>query len=214
MTQNCTQCRTRAAMYNINGHLLCLNCYAQWAQLTDTAMRQAAHYANYLDEQMRYSMGLSARPPRLQVAQPPVQATIRQGDLTMNTIKIDNSTVGMLNTGHIENVRNIDLNIGSMLREGGTAVAAASGLKGLTEAIAASAEVSDEKKSELLDQVKMLSDETSRPAEQRSKPAIVKAVMTSLATGLSAAGGLAKVWELCGPAICAHLGIDNPFSKQ
>jgi hypothetical protein len=49
-------------------------------------------------------------------------------------------------TGHIENVRSIDLNITSMLRSGETAAAAAAGLKNLTEAIAESTEVSAEKK--------------------------------------------------------------------
>jgi hypothetical protein len=106
-----------------------------------------------------------------------------------------------------------NLNITSMLRSGETAAAAAAGLKNLTEAIAESTEIFAEKKGELLDQVKMLSDEAVRPAEQRSKPAIVKDVASSLVSGLSAAGNLAKVWSLCEPAICSHFGIDDPFSN-
>lgn len=216
MAKSCTQCRTRQAMFrHEGGQLLCLNCYDQFVRVERDIIAYEMALADYLEEKIYFEVGLSSTPPRVPLPpQAPTRAIIQKGNITMNTINVDSSTIGILNTGHIENVRSIDLNITSMLRDGGTAAAAAAGLKDLTEAIAKSTEVSDEKKGELLDQVKMLSDEAARPVEQRTKLAIVKAVASGLVSGLSAAGNLAKVWSLCGPAICKHLGIDDPFSRQ
>ncbi|HYH87431.1 MAG TPA: hypothetical protein VEX60_18400 [Pyrinomonadaceae bacterium] len=128
----------------------------------------------------------------------------------MNNINISGSTVGMLNTGSIQDVQNIDINITSLINSGQTEVAEA--LKKITEAVAENKEVSDEKKSEMLDQLNELSGQAAAPPDKRAKPGVIKAVLGGLAASLGAVGGLAKVWSLTGDVICAYFGVPNPFT--
>lgn len=120
-------------------------------------------------------------------------------------IIISQSNIGLLNTGELEDVKSISVNITSLQNSGYAEVAEA--LKNLTEAVVNSQELSSEKQSEVLDQLTELSRWATLTAEQRAKPGVLKAVLGGLATTLGAAGGLAEVWSTWGPAIRAFFGL-------
>lgn len=203
----CFNCEKQAIYYTPENHPLCLDCYHKWQDIADRRTAYLESMLNYLNDEIRYSF-LGGEPPRLKTHLP-VRTTVNQGDIHMSNINISGSTVGMLNTGSIQDVKNIDINITSLISSGHTEVAEA--LKKITEAIAESQEVSDEKKSEMLDQLNELSGQAAVPPDKRATPGVIKAVLGSLATGLGAAGGLAKVWSMTGNVVCAYFGVENPF---
>lgn len=68
-------------------------------------------------------------------------------------------------------------------------------------------EITDEQRTELLDQLDELSTQAAIPQNKRVKPGVTKAILTGLATGMSAAGGLAEMWSTWSPAIRTFFGF-------
>jgi len=120
-------------------------------------------------------------------------------------INISRSTIGILNTGDIEEVQSISVNVSTLVESGHSEIAKA--LKNLTEAVAAEQKISSEERAELLDQLEELSRQATLKPEERAKTGVIKAILTSLATGLSAASGLAELWSTWGPAIRRFFGL-------
>lgn len=135
-------------------------------------------------------------------AQYPLQ--VKQS-VSKNGIIISNSNIGILNTGEIEDIQSISVNITSLSESGAHEVAEA--IKQITEAVSKSSDLAATNKSMVLEQLEELSEQALLPAENRSKPGILKAIISTLATTLGAAGGLAEVWSTWGPAIQKFFGL-------
>jgi hypothetical protein len=129
----------------------------------------------------------------------------REETIAMSGINIVNSTVGILNTGQMNNIKSIAVNIGKLNDSGLADVAAA--LNALTDAVAASIELTNEAKSLMLEQLESLSKQALLPEEERMKPGVLKAIGSTLSSTLAAAGGLAEVWSTWGPAVLAFFGL-------
>jgi len=130
---------------------------------------------------------------------------LRIQEKQMTEIKISNSTIGILNTGQIKNIESIDINIGKLNDVGSDKVADA--LKNITAAVAESAELDANVKSNTLEQLESLSEQAILPANERSKPGVIKAVFTALSGTLAAAGNLASIWSTWGPAVQKFFGF-------
>jgi hypothetical protein len=163
-------------------------------------------YENYISQMMGWMMGTRATEPQIRIPQP-ILANINQGP-TLNNIKIDGSVIGMLNAGSIQDVERIDVNVTTLAQSGNEEIAAA--LKSLTEAVASSQDLSVPQRTELLDQLNLVSGQAALTPENR-KAGIIKPVLSALATGLNAVGSLAQVWAVAGNVICAYFGVPNPL---
>lgn len=114
-------------------------------------------------------------------------------------LSLPKSTIGILNPGEIEDVHSIAVHVSTLAETGLGETAEA--LKNLTEAVAANAEIGSAERAVLLDQLEELSTQATLPAEERARPGVIKAILTGLAAGLGAAGGLAEVWSTWGHLI-------------
>lgn len=123
----------------------------------------------------------------------------------MTEIKISNSTIGILNTGQINNIKSIAVNIGKLNDSGLTDVAAA--INALTDAVAGSNELADKVKTSTLEQLESLSEQALLPEKERMKPSILSAIGTAVESTLTAAGGLAEIWSTWGPAIMKYFAV-------
>lgn len=205
----CFNC-DKNAMYVIDKQeiYLCLDCCQKHEALR---LQKSADYEkqiNYLSDKMRFSI-LGGEPPRYKIPNP-VYNTINQGDIHLNNIKINNSTIGMLNAGSIQNVKNIDVKISSLANHGQADLA--NSLKTFAEAIANNQEITKQEKTHLLEQTNYLSNQAVLPQEQR-EIGVIQAVLASVVGIVSTAGGLAETWSLCGDIICIYFGIENPLKK-
>lgn len=125
-----------------------------------------------------------------------------------NNIDINGSQIGLLNTGSIHDIQSIDINITKLNEDGNKEFASA--LKILVEAITSNQEISKTARTELLDQANLLSNQAALPTSER-KLGLVKPVLTSLSTGITTVGSLAKIWSLCGDTLCGFFGVENPL---
>ena len=126
-------------------------------------------------------------------------------EVLMSEVNITNSTIGVLNTGQMNNIKSIAVNIGKLNDSGLKEVAAA--INALADAVAVSTELTDELRSSTLDQLESLSQQALLPEKERMKRGVLKALGTALSLTLSAVGGLAEIWSTWGPAIQKFIGL-------
>lgn len=117
--------------------------------------------------------------------------------VTLNNISIDNSVVGVLNTGSIETV---DAAVTTLNRSGETDIAQA--LIDLTQAIASNKEATDETKNDILEILSVVSSEATAPKEERRSSAM-KPMLREMSTLLSGAASLSQLWDRYGPVLTA-----------
>jgi hypothetical protein len=131
----------------------------------------------------------------------PIQATLNclGAHTKVTNIHLINSQVGVLNSGQLQNVESIDVNLNQLQESGHADVAEA--IRQLTQAVTESQEIQDEDKSTVLEQLEELSQQAVLAPDQRAKGGVLKAVATTVATILGAAGSLAEVWSTWGPVI-------------
>jgi hypothetical protein len=214
----CCQCDRIAIRRVQGGYPLCVYCFARYQQAVAESQQanneQLANlmaYQNYLVESKGAMAGLPRNWfPTIRIPQP-IRATIQGGQTVNNILSIDRSVIGMLNTGQIRDVENININVSSLIDSGQTEVAQA--LKQLTEAVAGEKEISEEQRTELLDHLSELSNQAGLVPQAR-KLGIIKSVTIGFVTSLTGAGALAQLWAVCGDAICTYFGIENPLKTH
>jgi hypothetical protein len=131
---------------------------------------------------------------------------LSRGNTTYKTeIHLSNSTVGILNTGEIEDVQSISVNVSTLAESGHAEMAKA--IKELTEAVAASQELSADERAYVLENLEELSKQASLPSNERAKSGVIKSLIAGVGGSLSAAGGLAEVWSTWGTAIRGFFGF-------
>lgn len=191
----CNQCG-KPAIYQLEGHPLCLGCYERHQRLLMDEQVQNAAMINYLKDSMQYSV-FGGVPPRIEIPKP----TIQVGRMTNNNIRVDNSVVGVINTGEVDKIQVTLENI----RAGGNADVA-DALKRLTEAVLASRALPDADKKGAVEHVSYLADQAARPPDQRQR-ATSKSVIEGLERSLSVAADVYHVWKAVAPLIAAVLGV-------
>ena len=120
-------------------------------------------------------------------------------------IEISGSTVGMLNTGEIKQVETISVNV-STLANSDQSQQIAEAIKNLAETVTTSQEISEQERTEILEQLGLLSEQATLAPTER-KAGLIKPTLTALATTLSAFGGLAEIWSTWGTPIKAFFGV-------
>ena len=124
----CHQC-DKPAMYMVGNDKipLCLDCNLKHTQISQMQFDNQAQMLNYLSDEIDDSLGLAPSGPRF-----PPRKTIHVGGINLHNLKVDNSTIGVLNTGNIESV---DVSVTSLQQSGNVQLADA--IKELTIACTA-----------------------------------------------------------------------------
>jgi hypothetical protein len=174
---------------------LCLDCHSKFQEAIDRQNDSLERLMNYLTAEMEMAVGLPGLYPRFPERKP--RTVIRSGNITMHNIRIDNSNIGVLNSGHIGTV---DTAIGA-IRSAGDANAAAA-FQGFTEALARLQDVDAELKNKLLELLSILATEATIPAPKRRRVAM-KPLLLELATLSSGVNSLAQLYAQYAPAIAA-----------
>jgi hypothetical protein len=137
---------------------LCLECYFKLSQIQQQEIENNERMMNYLSDQMAFTVGLPPMWPRfLPRPQPVVVAGVK-----LHNIHVNNSVVGTINTGSIGTV---DQSISALVQSGEPALAEA--IKGLSEAILQSGDLTRNQKNELIESLSVISKEVATPAGAR-----------------------------------------------
>jgi hypothetical protein len=121
--------------------------------------------------------------------------------LTLHNIRVDRSTVGAINTGE---VAKIDVSITVLEQAGNKDVSEA--LRILAQAVVDASGMSDESKSQTLDQVGYLSEQAAAAAKDR-KPGMIKAACAALTQVATTTTTLATAWNAVAPILHGHFGF-------
>ncbi len=169
---------------------LCLECHLKYVQLLDKQNEMMEREINYLTTSMEVTAGLPPFLPRY-----PERKTITSGGITLNNIKIDRSTIGVINTGNIES---IDMSVTSLNQSGDNEIGKA--LKELSESILNNKEIEDKLKNQLIEIISVIAIESTAPEEKRRK-SIIKPLIVELSNILSGVSSLTEIWENVKPII-------------
>ena len=161
--------------------------------------RQSAAMLNYLSDYADEVVGLPVLSPRLQMPQPKAQVFHHGNMNTFNNINVDRSTVGSINTGSINS---IDVTLGQ-LGQGGAGEITAS-IKEFTEALLQEAQVANETRTAMLEQLAFVSEQLLTPEDQQKK-SVIRQTWNSLTAEAgrftSLAAALEKIKTTIGPVL-------------
>ena len=200
-SQMCSQNDGRAAVASVGGQPLCVDCFTKMqkahAEQNFVALQYARHQmamANQALADMEAVTGLHGLNPRIQIPDMPTM-----GPVTLNNFKLDNSTVGTINTG---NVHTIDTTV-TALRKAGIEDAAKA-LHDFTQAVIADSSLTTEQKNELIEQVAFLSEQAVSSKER--KPKMIMAALDGITKTAAAVTTVAAAWHAAEPIIRAIFG--------
>jgi len=197
----CTNCGNNA-VYKIQSPegtiYLCIDCNLKHEQAQSLEFERNARLLNKLAGDFEMAVGLPLGIPRIPIPPPPA---IHTGDLKLNSIKIDRSNIGVLNTGTIKTLRHVV----TTLNNSGDKDAAAA-IKALTEAVAAEQKIQAEEKNKILDILSLLASEATVPKEARRK-AGMRPLMIELMTIFGGIPGLLQLWQQYSPVIAGLFDI-------
>jgi hypothetical protein len=174
---------------------LCLECHSKFQDVVDRRIENSERMMNYLSDLMEARIGIPGLAPRFPPRPP--RTVIQAGNFTMHNIRIDRSSIGVLNTGYINSV---DTAIGTM--RGSGEESAADAFRSLTEELVRIQGVEAEHKDKVLEILSVLASEATVPREQRRKSAM-RALLSELATLTSGVAALAQLYSQYAPAIAA-----------
>lgn len=137
---------------------LCLDCYFKLSQIQQQQIENNERIMNYFSDEMAFAVGLPPMGPRF----PPRPQPVVVAGAKLHNIHVNNSIVGTINTGSIGTV---DQSISALVRSGEPALAEA--IKGLSEAILQSGDLTQNQKNELIESLSVISREAATPAGAR-----------------------------------------------
>jgi hypothetical protein len=193
----CSQCG-RPAFYVVgpNEIPLCIQCGNLHQQVLDRQNAESNRQIERALDEMEMITGVRMR-PRRQLAPTPVVVT----GATFHNISVNNSTVGVVNSGHLHQV---DSSISAISGSGDGELAKA--FATLTSAVMQSAQLGAEGRKEIVAILSALTAEGMLPKEGR-RPGVMRPLMSRLRELLGAAADVTTVVTPLIPVIATALGI-------
>ena len=189
----CHQC-SKPALYLVgpeNAQVpLCLDCNLKHVQLITMQNDMLEREVNYLTDYMDLIVGLPGLGPKY-----PERKSVSLGGVMLNNIKIDRSTIGVLNTGAIETVDSAV----TVLKNSGDGQLAAAILE-LSQAVLNSGAVTADTKAKTVDILSVLASEATAPKERR-RVAAIRPLLQEIATLIGGVVGLAEIWDRVRPIL-------------
>jgi hypothetical protein len=150
-----------------------------------------------LEREMNFLIGMAESTTGVYGVMPkfPQRQVVQLENMTLNNIKVDRSTIGVLNTGTIGTV---DVAV-TTLRQSGEPDAAEMFAR-LTEAVVKDPRLKPETKNQALEFLSILSTEATAPKERRRSLAMM-ALLERLSSLLSGAAAGAQLWNQYGPML-------------
>ena len=170
---------------------LCIDCDIKMQQIQAVELDKLERTYNWAVDQFDFTTGFPSDAPRFPERQP-VQIT---GGVTLNNIRIDNSSVGVLNTG---NLQMVDSAVSVLKNNNEQQLAQA--ISQLTEAVASDAQLRAEDKNELVECLSILSSEATLAKEER-KTGAMKALIARAYQLIQVSNNLTQLWGVVGPII-------------
>lgn len=187
----CSQC-DRDAMYEVKGHLLCLEHFTMMSNNLRQSQIQGMAMINYFSDNIDSIFGLPPRGPRISL---PPQTVVNNNPTTNNNIKVDRSFVSSINTGQVARINAAMSNI-----QNGGNEEVSSAIKSLTESVINNKEIESRQKEEIIEQLTFLAEQATLPKSQQ-QTSVIKMVLKTVPATLSTLTSLNTLWTQWGRVI-------------
>jgi hypothetical protein len=176
---------------------LCLDCYLKYSQVTQAEVENRERHLNYLEDEMAYMVGMQPTGPRF----PPRPRPVVIAGARMQNINVSNSVVGTINTGSIGVV---DQSISALVQTGEAELANA--VKALSEAVLSSADLTSNRKNELIETLSVVAAEAAAPKERR-RSSVARALLDNAIKVTGFANDIADVCQKWWPIVVAAFAV-------
>ena len=176
---------------------LCLDCYFKLAQIQQQQVENNERMINFASDEMSVVVGLPPIGPRFPTRPRPVIVA----GTKLNNITVNNSVVGTINTGSIGSV---DQSISALIQCGEPSLAEA--IKGLTETILQSGDLTRNQKNELVESLSVIAKEAATPKEAR-RNTVALALLERAVQITSLANDITDVCTKLWPALVAVFSV-------
>jgi hypothetical protein len=174
--------------------MFCLDCNLKFQQAQESVLYRLEREHNHLLDDMDMITGIPSAAGRYPERRPPVTMSG-----TFNSIRIDRSNVGVVNTGSIQSLQ---VSLAGIQQGGNAALAAA--LKEMTEAVINSTELEQAQKNDAVQMLEAVAADSARPEGER-RPAVTRAVLAGFAEIVKVGASLATLWTHLGPTVMSAL---------
>ncbi len=176
------------------GGFMCADCNYKFTLAWSMQLDQQARLLNFLGEAMEMTAGVYGIAPRYPLPKP-AQSYVQNAPV--NLIRIDRSTVGVVNTAQ---VNRIEATVNALSETGHSDVAAR--LAKFVEAVNQSQELDQARKTQVLD----LLAAVSAAATLKVPKSVVSPMFDAISTGIQTAAALVGLWKDLLPQIVGLLG--------
>jgi hypothetical protein len=195
MAPKCHNCE-KPAIYRVgpegNEIHLCLECTLKHQQLAAIEAEQIERDLNYAAAEMEAITGMPGTIPRYPQRQIRI---IQGGSVTLYNFHVNDSSIGVLNTGNLEIV---DTAI-SALKANSQTQDLAGAISKLASAIA-DADLPKENKNEAIEIFSTVATEATAPRD-RKKSSVVKRLLAALPTLIQTSASAIEIWKAVEPVI-------------
>lgn len=188
----CNQCENNAiGAVGPSSVPLCLKCYALMQQTIERNVQMLREEMNHSMDNIESSFGIP-----MGVRYPTKRPVIVAGStVNHNHIAVNNSQIGILNTG---NINNLNQTIDSLYSASQKDLA--ENIKKFSEAIIVDAKLDNTQKIEVLESLDTITKELFQKPESRKK-SVVKALMTQISGITGFAADALAVWQVLHPML-------------
>jgi hypothetical protein len=141
---------------------------------------------------MEATVGMQGLLPRIAIPRP---ASVQTGPVTLNNIHVNESVVGVINTGSI---KQLDLAMDNIRKQGAADVADA--VQRLSQAVLDASDLDPSQKKDAVEHLTFVAEQAALPKEQRQS-AVGKAVVGGLERLLNASASITSLWAQLAPYI-------------
>jgi hypothetical protein len=182
----CIQCG-KPGIIEYEFGLLCVDCNLKLQQANDIAVGNLERQANFFMDEMEMVSGVPLGGGRYPERKPPI---VHTGDMNIRPIVLNNSVVGNINQGIVQNLnaslKNITIVNQSYARD----------IKDFIEKVAEDQVLVQEEKEEVAEKVEFL---TQQLQSQNKNKSVIKTIVSSINTIVAISSGLATVWTALSP---------------
>jgi len=197
----CSQCDRQAVAGVTEGQIpLCVDHHFTFTKTSYLQAVMVASHLNYTEQQLYVSTGGLLPLTQYNLPQP----TFLGEAPVFNSIRIDKSAIGVLNTGTISNLKDVEFTVELMNSQGQEEVAHS--IAELTEAVINNGNVSIECKEEISEQLRFIASQVNVKQDER-QPGVAKAVLSGIRTNIATIAALVTIFDKVEPVIRRYLGM-------
>lgn len=195
--RSCQQCgrpaTVRITHQDEEGELyLCVDCDLKREYAESLEFQRTVQQLNMAAAAFEATTGLTGLVPRMPI---PPTPQLRVGNMNVNNINVDNSVIGVLNTGSIKAV---DSAVTVLKRSGADGVASA--IANFTEQVVNSNEADNDTKNRVVEILSVVAEEATKPNNER-RVAVIRPLLVEISSAVSGIAALTQLWHEYGPII-------------